>query len=149
MLTLFIPFLLNMETFAWLMPLVHAPAQLCTYAGCTRAQEDAGSTSIPGKFPGHRKLSEEQLLPAHWIPQCCSLSSRQVQLHRNLCGNSWRVAGRLRELEREERRPQNGESLTQDPVYQGQSPAASLSAASQDRQAPPVLTTTTALLGAP
>lgn len=36
MLTLFIPFLLNMETFAWLMPLVHAPAQLCTYAGCTR-----------------------------------------------------------------------------------------------------------------
>lgn len=142
MLTLFIHFLLNMETLAWPTPLVHPSAQLCTYAGChaarTRAQEDAGSTAIPGKFPGHPKPPEDQrylhtgfhdVVPS---PQGrFSFLETSVGIPGGWLGGSgnWNRGG--------EEAP-DGESLTQDHEHQGQSPAVSLPAAYQDRQAPPV-----------
>lgn len=149
MLTLFIPFLLNMDTFACLMPLVHAPAQLYTYAGCTHVCRQGCTHTLRAPV----LVLLQSLASFQDIENClknnCYLHTGFHNVVPSLQGRfsfvetsvgiPGGVAGRLRELKQEERRPQNGESLTQYPVHQGQSPAASLSAASQDRQAPPVV----------
>lgn len=77
----------------------------------------------------------------HWIPRCSSLPLRQVRLLRSLCGNSWGWLGGpgiwnggWGGVEK----VSDGHSLIQDPECQGQSPAASLQVASQDRQSLPV-----------
>lgn len=100
MLTLFIHFLLNMETLAWLTPL-RVYRHSCMRTPCAHVCGGSAAHTL-GAPRLRRTLATLQSLASfqdiknplkncylHWIPRCSSLPSRQVRLLRSLCGNSW------------------------------------------------------------
>lgn len=149
--TLFTHFLFNVETLTWLTPLSMC-RHSCTHTPCAHMCEEGRAAHVRC---AHTCLGEHWLRYNPWqVPRTSDEPTSTVT-----CTGFQDVApfpqGRFSFLEtpvgipggwlggpgywsRGGEEAPDGGSLTQDPEQQGQSPAVSLQAASQDRQAPPV-----------